>query len=111
MGGEEWESESESESEEDVDGREVSSWRMRLWVDCPCSSDGGGGTWSVGDDSGEAGSSSVSRKENTFTFSWLEPAGPASLALKSPFPLPLLISSSTFSLFPFPARLEDRRLV
>ena len=107
MGGEE----SESESEEDEDGREVSSWRLRLWVDCPCNSDRGGGTWSVGDDNGEAGSSSVSMKENTLTFSLVEPVGSASLALRSPFPLPLLISSWTFSLFPFPARLEDRRPV
>lgn len=109
MGG--GESESESDSEEDEDGREVSSWRMRLWVECPCSSDGAGGTRSVEDDNGDAGSSSVSIKENTFTFSLVEPVRSVSLALRSPFPLPLLISSWTVSLFPFPARLEDRRPV
>lgn len=109
MGGEE--SESESESEEDEDGREVSSWRMRLWVDCPCSSDGGGGTWSVGDDNGEAGSSSVSIKANTFTFSLFEPVESRPLALKSHLPLSLLISSRFFSLISFPGRFEDRRLV
>ena len=98
-------SESESESEEEEDGREASSWRVRLWVDCPCSSDGGG------DDNGEAGSSSVSIKANTFTFSLFGPVGSPSVALRSHFWLPLLISSSTFSLFPFPARLVDRRLV